>query len=167
MTNLVTGGKSIVSRCISLDAVLDVESIRRNTGAANIMVTSYEELVPGYEFPPARYELSASLISEYVKAVDNPNELKIFDEFVPPLAMAAHAMAGMSGSLSLPPGSIHASQEFEFFKLVPVGATIHCQARVARKLSRGKMRMLVLEIDVFDQSKEKVQSGKATIMLPA
>jgi len=131
------------------------------------MVTTYEELVPGYEFPPARYELPSSLISEYLKAVDNPSELKIFEEFVPPLAVGACALAAMSESLSLPPGSIHASQEFEFFQLVPVGATIHCHAKVARKLSRGKMRMLVLEIDVFDESKEKVQSGKATVMLPS
>lgn len=156
-----------MSRCISLDADLDVESIRWNTEGANIMVTSYEELVPGYEFPPARYELTSSLISEYLRAVDNPDELKILEEFVPPLAIAAYAMAAVSRSLSLPPGSIHASQEFEFFKLVPVGAIIDCQARVARKLSRGKMRMLVLEIDVFDESKEKVQSGKATVVLPA
>lgn len=156
-----------MSRCISLDADLDVESIRWNTEGANIMVTSYEELVPGYEFPPARYELTSSLISEYLRAVDNPDELKILEEFVPPLAIAAYAMAAVSRSLSLPPGSIHASQEFEFFKLVPVGAIIDCHARVARKLSRGKMRMLVLEIDVFDESKEKVQSGKATVVLPA
>ena len=132
-----------------------------------MMGTSYEELIPGYEFPPARYELSSSLISKYLKAVDNPNELSVFGEFVPPLAIAAHAMAAMSASLSLPPGSIHASQEFEFFKLVPVGAIVDCQAKVAKKLTRGKLRMLVLGIDVFDQSKEKVQSGKATVMLPA
>jgi hypothetical protein len=128
---------------------------------------SYEELVPGYEFPPASYELSDSLISKYLKAVDSQEEIKTFGEFVPPLAIAAYAMAAMAGSLSLPPGAIHASQELEFFKLVPIGATIDCQAKVARKLTRGKLRMLVLELNVFAQNKERVQSGKATVMLPA
>ena len=128
---------------------------------------SYEELAPGYEFPPASYELSDSLISKYLKAVDSQEEIKAFGEFVPPLAIAAYAMAAMAGSLSLPPGAIHASQELEFFKLVPIGATIDCQAKVARKLTRGKLRMLVLELNVFDQNKERVQLGKATIMLPA
>ena len=126
------------------------------------MNVGYEGLTPGYEFPPASYELSASLISKYLKAVDSSGV-----EFVPPLAIAAYAMTAMAGSLSLPPGSIHASQELEFFKLVPVGDVIDCQARVARKLTRGKLHMLVLELNVFDQNKEKVQSGKATVMLPA
>jgi hypothetical protein len=131
------------------------------------MTMDFAELVPGYEFPPASYELSTSLISQYLKAVDSPDELKPLREFVPPLAIAAYAMTAMAGSLSLPPGSIHASQEFEFFQLVPVGATINCQAKVARKLTRGKMGMLVLDLNVFDQSREKVQSGKATVVLPA
>jgi acyl dehydratase len=124
---------------------------------------SYEELIPGYEFPSANYEMSAALVSKYIKAVDSPA-----DGFVPPLAITACAIAAMAQALSLPPGAIaiHASQELEFFKLVPIGATIECHTRVARKITRGKMSMLILELDVFDQSKEKVQSGKATIALP-
>lgn len=126
------------------------------------MSIGYEELTPGYEFPPASYELSPSLISKYLKAVDIQG-----GEFVPPLAIAAYAMSATAESLSLPPGSIHASQELEFLKLVPIGSKVNCQARVARKLTRGKLHMLVLELNVFDQNKEKVQSGKATVMLPA
>jgi hypothetical protein len=125
---------------------------------------SYEELIPGYEFPPAKYELNASLVSKYLKAVDSTD-----DGFVPPLAITARAIAAMAGAFSLPPGAIaiHASQELEFFKVLPIGATIECHSRVARKITRGKMSMLILELEVFDQSKEKVQSGKATIALPS
>jgi len=122
---------------------------------------TYGELVPGYEFPPASYELNTALIAKYVKAVDSSAE-----KIAPPLAIAACAMAAMSGALSLPPGVIHASQEFEFFKLVPIGATVSCQARVAQKITRTKMRMLVLELSVFNEDRERVQSGKATIVLP-
>jgi hypothetical protein len=127
----------------------------------NKAIISYADLVPGYEFPPASYELTSSLTSKYLKAVDSASA-----DFVPPLAVAAYAMAAMAGSLPLPPGSIHASQELEFFKLVPIGSVINCRAKVARNLTRGKLCMLVLELNVFDQSKEKVQSGKATIVLP-
>ena len=123
---------------------------------------AYEELVPGYEFPYASYELSAPLVSKYLKAVGSSA-----DGFVPPLAITAHAMAAMAGALSLPAGSIHASQELEFFKLVPIGATIECRAKVAQKLTRGKVRLLVLELNVLDQNGERVQSGKTTIVLPA
>ncbi|MCJ7791376.1 MAG: MaoC family dehydratase N-terminal domain-containing protein [Dehalococcoidia bacterium] len=124
---------------------------------------SSEELIPGYEFPPATYELSASLVSKYLKAVDSAG-----DGFVPPLAITACAIAAMTGSFSLPSGTIaiHASQELEFFKLVPIGATIECHSGVAQKITRGKMSVLILVLEVFDKGKEKVQSGRATIALP-
>jgi acyl dehydratase len=124
---------------------------------------SYEELTPGYKFPPATYELSASFVSKYLKAVDSAG-----DGFVPPLAITACAIAAMTKSVPLPPGTIaiHASQELEFFKLVPIGDTIECHIGVAQKIARGKMSMLILEIEVFDKGKEKVQSGRATIALP-
>jgi len=124
---------------------------------------TYEELAPGYKFPPAVYELSASFVSKYLKAVDS-----VDDGFVPPLAITACAIAAMTGSIPLPTGTIaiHASQELEFFKLVPIGDTIECHIGVAQKIARGKMSMLILEIEVFDKGKEKVQSGRATIALP-
>jgi len=128
-----------------------------------VKTISYEELILGYEFPPATYELSASLVSKYLKAVDSAG-----DGFVPPLAITACAIAAMTGSFSLPSGTIviHASQELEFFKLVPIGDTIECHTGVAQKITRGKMSMLILELEVFDKDKEKVQSGRATIALP-
>jgi acyl dehydratase len=123
---------------------------------------SYEELISGYKFPPASYDLSVSLVSKYLEAVDGAG-----NGFVPPLAITALAIATMAGAIPLPPGTIaiHASQELEFFKLVPIGTTIECRIGVAQKIARGKMSMLILELEVFDQGKEKVQSGKTTIAL--
>ena len=128
-----------------------------------VKTISYEELIPGYKFPTATYELSASLVSKYLKAVDSAG-----DGFVPPLAITACVITAMTGSLSMPSGTIviHASQELEFFKLVPIGATIECHIGVAQKITRGKMSMLILEFEVSDKAKEKVQSGRATIALP-
>ena len=126
--------------------------------------TSYEELTPGYKFPSTTFELSASFVSKYLKAVDSES-----NGFVPPLAITACAIAATTKCVPLPPDTvaIHASQELEFFKTVPIGATIECRIGVLQKISRGKMSMLILGIEVFDKDKEKVQSGKATIALPA
>ena len=124
---------------------------------------SYEELMPGYKFPPATYELKPSFVSKYLRAVDSSG-----DGFVPPLAITACAIATMTKSIPLPPDTIaiHASQELEFLKLVPIGATIECHIGVAQKIARGKMSMLILELEILDKGREKVQSGKATIALP-
>ncbi len=124
---------------------------------------SYEELTPGYKFPPVTYELKESFVSKYLRAVDSTG-----DGFVPPLAVAACAIAAMTKSVPLPPGTIaiHASQELEFLNLVPIGATIECCIEVAQKIARGKMSMLGLRLEILDKDKEKVQSGRAGIALP-
>jgi hypothetical protein len=124
---------------------------------------SYEELTSGYKFPPNTYELSASFVSKYLKAVDASG-----DGFVPPLAITACAIGSMTKTIPLPAGTIaiHASQELEFLKPVPVGATIECHIGVAQKIARHKMSMLVLDLEILDKDKEKVQSGRATIALP-
>jgi len=123
---------------------------------------SFAELSPGYEFPSFTYELDNAIINKYLKAVDSP-----VCEHIPPLAIAAYAMNSMTQSITLPPGSIHASQEFEFLQPVPIGAKITCRAKVVRKLVRSSMNMLVLDVSVFNEKDEKVQSGKTTIVLPA
>jgi len=122
---------------------------------------NYEKLEPGYEFPATSYELSSSFTSRYVKAVGSSG-----NEFVPPLAIGACAIRALAAAVSFPPGTIHASQEFEFFKLVPIGTVINCHTKVVRKLARTMMRMLELELNVFDQNGERIQSGRATIVLP-
>jgi len=85
---------------------------------------------------------------------------------VPPLAIAAFAMTALAKSFSVPPGSIHASQELEFLKKVPVGATVSCGGRIAQKVERGRLSLVVLEIDAVNQDQEKVLAGKATIAIP-
>jgi hypothetical protein len=125
---------------------------------------SYDDLTPGYRFPSRTFELDTTFVSKYLTAIDGES-----DGFVPPLAITACAIAAMTKSVPLPPDTIaiHASQELKFFKAVPIGATIECHIGVLQKISRGRMNMLILELEVHDRDKEKVQSGKATIALPA
>lgn len=122
---------------------------------------SYDELSPGQEFPPIEFELDAGTVSAYVEAVGAAPS-----GHVPPLAVAARAIASLGELVSLPAGTIHAAQEFEFQRLVPVGTRVACVARVARKLARGPVRMLTLETIVSDATGDVVQKGRSTIVLP-
>ncbi len=126
---------------------------------------SFEESAVGYEFPPTSYELSESVIAKYLEAVGGQQHF-LASGIVPPLAIATYAMTVLSQSFSVPPGSIHASQEFEFLKLVPIGSTISCGGKIAQKVQRGKLQLVALEINALNQDKEKVLSGKATIVVP-
>ncbi len=126
--------------------------------------TSFEQLAVGHEFPPTSYQLTESVISRYVEAVGGQQDFLALG-IVPPLAIGAYAMNALSQSFSIPPGSIHASQEFEFLKVVPIGTTITCSGKIAQKVERGRLSLVVLEINGLNQDKEKVLTGKATVAI--
>ena len=75
-------------------------------------------------------------------------------------------MAALSQAISLPPGTIHVNQELEFMDTVSVRDTITCQARVSRKQSRGRLHLMTVELDVFNQNRKKVLAGKVGFVLP-
>ncbi len=134
----------------------------------------YDQLDVGYEFSPATYNLDAATISQYLEAVgessslyrqsDNPQALT---GLVPSLAITTYAMAMLSQRLTLPPGSIHVSQEIEFLKAIEVGTRITCHAKVSQKWKRAKFHLLTVVLSVLDQSQELIQSGKVGFILPA
>ena len=132
---------------------------------SNSSPVSFEQLPIGFEFPAISYELSTSVISKYLEAVGESADF-LASGITPPLAIAACAMTALSQSFTVPPGSIHASQEFEFLKLVPVGATIKCGGRLVQKLTRGSLNLIVIEINTLNQNRERVLTGKATIAVP-
>ena len=126
---------------------------------------SFKQLPVGFEFPPISYELTEPVIGKYLEAVGEETDL-LTSGIVPPLAIAACAMTALSQSATVPPGSIHASQELEFLKVVPIGASISCGGKIAQKLERGSLNLVILEINVMNQAGEKVMTGKATIAAP-
>jgi len=133
---------------------------RKNNGKIPIKI---KQLVVGYEFPPSIFELEPVVVSKYLEAVGMQNSEA--PEVVPPMAIAAYTMAAVVESIALPAGAIHASQELEFFKVVPVGATIDCRGRVAQNINRGKLNLLAIELEALDQDHEKVLSGRATLVI--
>lgn len=130
------------------------------TGGVQLPVT-YDELSAGHEFPPVSYRLEPATVAAYVEAVGS-----VPRDHVPPLAVAARAIASLGQLIALQAGTIHAAQEFEFYRTVPVGASVVCVANVVRKLSRGQMRMLTLEMSIHDEAGQPVQKGRSTIVLP-
>jgi len=126
----------------------------------------FQQLEAGYEFPPASYSLDSSIVATYLRAIEDTSSLYQTAGLVPPMAVAAYAMTTLSDSISLPPGTIHVSQELEFMSVVNVGDTITCSARVIRKQDRGRLRLMTVALDVLNQDQKKVLSGKTSFVLP-
>lgn len=126
----------------------------------------YYRIEVGYEFPPTSYKLDSSMVSTYLEAVEETSRLFQGAELVPPMAIAAYAMAALSEGISLPPGAIHITQEIEFMDAVRVRDTITCHAKVSRKQNRGKLHLMTIGLNVFNQNQKAVLAGKVGFVLP-
>ena len=124
------------------------------------MAATFDELAPGHKFPPQSYRINADDVSAYNEAVGATPR-----DHVPPLLIAAHAIASLADLIAFKEGVIHAAQEFSFSRTVPMGAEVTCAVSVLRKLSRGPVRMLTLEMNISDESGAPVQTGRSTIVL--
>ena len=126
----------------------------------------YHQLEAGYEFPPTSYKLDSAMVATYLKATEETSRLYQDTGLIPPMAIAAYAMAALSERISIPPGTIHVSQEIEFIDTVSVGDTIICHAKVSRKQDRGKLHLLAVDLNVFNQNQKVVLTGKTSFILP-
>jgi acyl dehydratase len=126
----------------------------------------YHQLSAGFEFPPQSYTLDSAAVSLYLEAVKENNELYSREALVPPMAVTAFAMSSLSGSVTMPDGTIHVSQELDFLKPVRVGDTITCRSRVSRKVDRGGLHLMNTDISVVNQNGEEVLTGRVGFVLP-
>ena len=130
------------------------------------MAETYSQLEAGYEFPPGNYTLDASKVTLFLKAVDDASHIYQDNKLVPPMAVAALAMATLSNTISLPPGSIHVSQELSFVKAVSLDANLTSYAKISRAQKRGKLHLISVDLDVRNQAQETVLTGKTSFILP-
>ena len=126
----------------------------------------YFQLTVGFEFPPQSYCMEAGLASLYLEATRDSSELFRSGKMVPPMAVTAYAMKALSEAVTLPSGTIHVSQELDFLKTVKIGDTINCRSKVSRKVDRGGMRLMNIDIVVTNQNAEIVLTGKVGFILP-
>ena len=105
-------------------------------------------------------------MSVYLKATGDTSDLYQNTGLIPPMAVAAQAMAALAESISLPPGTIHVSQELEFIGAVRIEDTLTSHARVLKHQQRGNLHLLSVELNVLNQKKEQVLTGRTGFVLP-
>ena len=126
----------------------------------------YEKLTAGYEFAPTDFQLDDGKVAAYLQAVDDDTHIYEEHKVVPPMAVAALAMAALSTGLVLPDGTIHVSQDLEFNDVAGIGERLTSYARVKRKVERGKFHILTIDINVTNQNNTKIVIGETSFILP-
>ncbi len=124
------------------------------------------EVAAGYEFPPVSYQIGSARVADSLGAVDEVNAPYRDTGLVPPVAVAALALAALSEGMTMPPGAIHVSQEVEFLATVSTADTVTSRATVARSQNRGKFHMVTVALRVVNQGEKEVMAAKTSFILP-
>jgi acyl dehydratase len=126
----------------------------------------YQDLKAGQEFPPAAFQVDSTTVDDYLKAIEEDNAIYKNTGLVPPMAVAALALKSLISAISMPPGTIHVSQEFEFIDTVNTQDTLTSRAGVSRIQERGKLHLISIDISVSNQKQKPVLAGKTGFILP-
>jgi hypothetical protein len=113
------------------------------------MVVELSTLQAGFTFPVQSFTLDRDAIGAYLAAVaDTSPEYQGPAALVPPLAVLALALRGLTAVLAQQPGTIHASQRLTVRQAVPVGATVTAHLRVQNRSERRGSAALTLDIRI-------------------
>ena len=129
------------------------------------MATS--NIVAGQELDEVHFNLDASLVQDYLSAVDDRSDLYLDTDLVPFTAVAALGVRTILGGLALPPGTIHVAQELATLRVATCGQRVSCRARVAQSSQRRDGTFLALEFTVADDQGQPILEGRTTLVVPA
>ena len=107
-----------------------------------------------------------SLTADWVSAYRSATADNAADNTVPPLALAARALADLLEELHLPGGAVHGAQEIECHQTAFVGDQVHITTDVGRPAQRGNFRFVVAGFRVEGPDNEAIVTGKCTVILP-
>lgn len=125
-----------------------------------------KELVLGFEFPPADIRISKATADAYLGATEGDGGMFEASGTVPPMAVAALAMAEMGKAMALPAGTVHVSQEVTFHRPARLDEALTSHATVTRRVERGKINMMNVGLRVVDGSDAPVMTGETSFLLP-
>lgn len=125
----------------------------------------YASLDVGFEFPPAKFVITQDWYKAYLQAVGEDIELCRDTALVSPLSALALAMAEMSKSASMPEGSIHVSQTFEFQRALRLNDTIIATATVTHRLRSRKVNLLTVGLRLSDQNGKQIAYAETEFIL--
>jgi len=129
-------------------------------------MTDLTAIQPGYEFPEQSLELDRVTVSAYVAAVEDP--FSGFDgptPLVPPLAVLALAMRGLTDLILRHPGTLHMSQQLNVRQIIPVGTKVTSKLLVKNRSERRGFAVLTLEARI-DTRDALAMTGSMLLMVP-
>ena len=126
---------------------------------------NYSELKPDQIISTQQFSLDRPFIDDYLKSTSESTD-GIDTYFAPPMSLGALAVRAAITDLEIPGGTLHLTQEGEFFGPFPIGETISCSAKLLQNSVRAGMRILVIGLLIKNSAGLQLMSGKSTITVP-
>lgn len=128
------------------------------------MTLDFYALRRGDALPPVAFAMRADEVRAYLDATGEPAEH--WERFVPPLALGSLALGGLMEVLPLPPGALHAAQEFEFLAPIAHGERVEVRMSVAQQSVRAGSSIVVIASEL-ESGGRLVARARSTVMAPA
>lgn len=120
----------------------------------------------GFAFPVQSLTLDSNAIGAYLAAVeDRSPEYQGSAALVPPLAVLALAMRGLTALLARQPGAIHASQRLTMRQALLIGSTVQAHLSVQNRSERRGFAALTLDVRI-EQAGVPVILGELLVLVP-
>lgn len=122
-------------------------------------------LEPGQLLMERRVAVTAERAAAYAAATGDGCALYAEEGVVPPMAVAALALAEAMAAVSLPAGAVHTGQELAFLRPVPANAEANVTASVAVNGVRRGTRIFALDLRA-DLDGEPALEGRTSLAIP-
>jgi hypothetical protein len=123
----------------------------------------YQEIAAGYRYPVSIFKLEAGAVSDYLRATGDNQPFFTNLLQVPPLLVAARALAELARGMHSPAGTVHTTQDLEFRGIVRTSENLTLQAGVENRMDRGELHMLTTGFSVLNNRGETVLAGRITV----
>lgn len=106
-------------------------------------------------------------VREYMNAVGD--NLQLYQELhaLPPNALAAYVLRELINKMNLPAGTIHASQEIESLRIIPIEEILYCDMTISKPKRRKGLNTISAEFIVKDAEANDLLRGKSLVLIPA
>jgi acyl dehydratase len=129
------------------------------------VTTVLTDLSAGHIFDPITFTVDPDRARAYRAAAGDALSLYDSSNVVPPLAVAALALGALLEQVSLPPGTLHASESLSFKAPVLAGASLECRASLAQRSQRAGWIVSVLDSEISHNGRVAV-TARATVLSP-
>jgi hypothetical protein len=121
---------------------------------------------PGEDIDLGKWVVDRAYLEEYLSAAEDNLPLYMEMGVAPPIALGARAVGSLVRELSLPPGTLHASQELDCRRMARLGEEVSCTARLSRPVKRRGWLFVSASFTIYGADGELVLTGRSAVSLP-